>query len=90
MSESELDLGSGVSIQFHTCSHSENREWTGGIVKFHDQEPSCDGAISWCEKCSGQTWQLISLDPLEISPSVACRTHPHHHGFIRQGKWVST
>ena len=83
----ELDLGSGVSIDFHTCCHAIDNEFTGGIVKFHDQEPSCDGSISWCPQCSGNTWKLHSLDPLHIEPSVACRTHPHHHGHIRNGKW---
>lgn len=86
---SELDLGNGVSIDLHTCGHSKDGEYTGGIVKFHDQDPSCDGFISWCKLCHpSKHWELVSLDPLEISPSVACGTHPHHHGYIRQGKWV--
>lgn len=83
--EDRRDLGHNVIARMHTCSHSD--DWSGAIVEFHDQEPSCDGAISWCPECSGNTWNLISLDPLHIEPSVACSTHPHHHGFIRQGRW---
>lgn len=33
-------------------------------------------------------WQVESLDPLTISPSVLCRTCGDH-GFIRAGRWVS-
>lgn len=32
-------------------------------------------------------WQLHSLDPLDVSPSLLCRTCGHH-GFIRQGRWI--
>jgi hypothetical protein len=32
-------------------------------------------------------WDLHSLEPLDISPSVLCRTCGHH-GFIRNGEWV--
>jgi hypothetical protein len=32
-------------------------------------------------------WQLHSLEPLDVSPSLLCRTCGHH-GFIRQGAWV--
>lgn len=33
------------------------------------------------------TWQVQSLEPLTISPSVLCRTCGHH-GFLRDGRWV--
>lgn len=80
------DLGNNVSVSMHTCRHRD--DWSGCIVEFHDMTPSCDGAISWCSECSGQAWNLISLEPLHVEPSVACREHPHHHGFIRDGKWI--
>lgn len=44
------------------------------------------------------TWELISLDPLHIEPSVQTydyvygdgpKDHPGLHGWIRNGKWVS-
>jgi hypothetical protein len=31
-------------------------------------------------------WQLISLEPLTISPSVVCRSCPLH-GFVSGGVW---
>lgn len=31
-------------------------------------------------------WQLESIEPLTISPSLLCPCG--HHGFIRQGRWV--
>src|SRR6185437_3504546 len=33
-----------------------------------------------------ETWQLISRDPLTLSPSFLC--HCGHHGWLRDGKWV--
>lgn len=36
---------------------------------------------------SGGVWQLHSLEPLEVSPSLLCGTCGHH-GFIRGGSWV--
>lgn len=32
-------------------------------------------------------WQLNSLEPLDVSPSLLCVTCGHH-GFIRNGAWV--
>jgi hypothetical protein len=32
-------------------------------------------------------WQLVSKEPLTLSPSFLC--HCGHHGFIRDGKWIS-
>lgn len=34
------------------------------------------------------TWTVDSWDPLTISPSVLCR-RCGHHGFVREGRWVS-
>jgi hypothetical protein len=63
---------------------------SGAIVRFDSStDKPCDGAITWCPECSGATWKLVSLNPLTLSPSIACREHPvEHHGFIREGKWV--
>ena len=40
-------------------------------------------------KNSANWWDLVSEDPLEISPSVQFLTPKCCHGFIRQGKWVN-
>ena len=52
-----------------------------------EESPICEGGISWCSECRGATWELKFLDPLHVEPSVACRTHHTHHGFIRDGRW---
>lgn len=32
-------------------------------------------------------WQVLSWEPLTLSPSLLCKGCGHH-GFIREGKWV--
>lgn len=32
-------------------------------------------------------WQLVSLEPLHVEPSLLCRACGDH-GFIRDGRWV--
>lgn len=32
-------------------------------------------------------WDVISVEPLTLSPSILC-TVCKHHGFIRDGRWV--
>lgn len=36
---------------------------------------------------SAPAWEVVSEDPLTLSPSLACGTCPHH-GWIRDGIWV--
>jgi hypothetical protein len=90
--------GEGVYISFHSCRHNYP-DPSGCLVRFggeleddgfaRQDEGICVGGISWCPECHGATWDLKSLDPLHVEPSVACRTHsPDHHGFIRGGVWV--
>jgi hypothetical protein len=52
--------------------------WCGGAVHF--DVPANAGY-------SRDKWQVQSLDPLTISPSLAC--HCGDHGFITAGKWVA-
>lgn len=101
-SEPRLDLGSGVVVRLQKCAHSD--DFTHALVEYHDVEnpdpddsPCCVGGVSWCPECEGPTWELHSLDPLHIEPSVRTSSRrfnvtgkgPHeHHGFIREGRWV--
>ena len=73
-------------IQPHMDRYSN---WCGGGVTFAGHEhPGHQGA----------TWDVFSLDPLHISPSLLCGSklyrsgHPDEtcgdHGFIRVGRWV--
>jgi hypothetical protein len=90
------DIGSEVWVKFHACSHVDSP--SGALVRFggeeeddgFDRDDICVGAISWCKECRGPTWELISLEPLTVTPSVqtTCHLHPPHHGFITDGKWV--
>lgn len=55
--------------------HKERGEYEAGFVGF-------TGRGQW-----PTTWELLSEDPLTLSPSLACQ-QCGHHGFIRDGKWV--
>lgn len=92
-----LDVGSGVFVKFHTCAHKGD-EPAGALVRFggdledpgYDRDDVCVGGISWCSECRGPTWELHSLDPLHVEPSIltSCHNHPDaHHGHIRNGRW---
>ena len=80
-----------VAVRAVTCSHTEKPgELSGLLVRFDfpDEEP-CEGAVSFCAKCRPDgAWELQRTHPLTIQPSVACSQHPHHHGYITDGKWV--
>lgn len=52
------------------------REWCGGAVYFTKMK----------DKPNAPTWQVESLDPLTISPSILC-SECGSHGFIRNGRW---
>ena len=84
-----IDLGSGVYARFTSCLHERR---SGALIRFGGDinndpwdEDVCCGGISWCAECPGPTWELHSLDPLHVEPSVKTTSH---HGFIRDGKWV--
>lgn len=53
----------------------------------------CAGAITFdvpgvaALRPGGPVWQVISLDPLHVEPSVLCRACGDH-GFIRGGAWI--
>lgn len=85
------DLGSDVMIVFYTRGDSDER------VGFMESHPTpegvgCHGSVMFDVPANaeqtGAKWQLISLDPLHIEPSVLCNGCGHH-GFVRDGRWVS-
>lgn len=79
----------------------DSRGPIGGIM-YHlkDDYPAgyCSGGITFdvpylnpsfrthADGAARPVWQVQSLDPLTISPSLLC--HCGDHGFIREGKWV--
>lgn len=50
-------------------------QWCGGMLYRRGRNPN------------GPEWDVLSEDPLTLSPSVLCRTCGEH-GFIRDGQWV--
>ena len=85
-----LDLGHDVRIMFTTRQGSDVRT---GLVESHRAPggPECGGSVTFdvpeAEGIAGPRWQVISMDPLHIEPSILCR-RCGHHGFIRDGQWV--
>ena len=73
----------------HSCNDVAKRWADGG----HPLEP--DTAAFFQQSADTRTlplggpkgWQLVSRDPLTISPSVLCG-ECKVHGFITDGKWV--
>jgi len=90
-----ISVGNDVWYKTHTCSHMDGS--SGALIRFgggeddegYDHDTACVGGISWCSECRGPTWNLVSLDPFHVEPSIRTRCHNHleHHGFIREGKW---
>lgn len=49
--------------------------WCAGFVPFRSYDPE-------------HGWDVLSMDPLTLSPSLLCRLCGSH-GFIRDGLWVT-
>lgn len=81
------DIGHGVSI--------EKRYLDGRLcgVAYKHPRPggagTCDGFVSVpdAEGWPPHSWTLVSIDPLTLTPSLACRACGHH-GHITAGRWV--
>lgn len=88
------DIGHGVSIQ--RFGADEGFEDPPGFVIRHPDmggrkgsEPGafCYGTVMYKTAGRPHGWTLESKEPLTVSPSVLCSCG--HHGFVRDGKWVS-
>ncbi len=88
-----IDIGGGHEIAFVSYQGDER----AGIDDFHrkpDGTP-CQGFVTikggaWDRSFTHvpiPSWELVSWDPLTLSPSLLCRSCGDH-GFIRDGKWV--
>jgi hypothetical protein len=77
------DIGHGVSIERRLVDGV-----LGGVAYRHPRPKTgetCEGYVpvtGWDE-----VWQVVSLEPLTLSPSLLCRGCGHH-GFVREGRWV--
>lgn len=78
----EHPLGPGPCHELHRATYDDKRRHcrhccTGGVMF----------DIPGAEHFPGAKWQVVSWDPLTISPSVLCMVCGDH-GFIRDGLWV--
>jgi hypothetical protein len=84
-----LDLGHDVLVKL---TAREGYEGPVGLIETHRSAEGhgCGGSVTFdvpgAEGLGGPRWQVISLDPLHIEPSVLCSCG--HHGFIREGRWI--
>jgi hypothetical protein len=85
-----MDLGHGVLAKFYV-SHGRLELGHVGVLYEHPDGKGgrCWGGVPFAGKnpADPRGWQLESLEPLTLSPSVLCMSC-QHHGFIRGGKWV--
>jgi hypothetical protein len=79
-----LDIGDGVSIELRYADGV-----LGGVGYRHPAPDgsSCEGYANITGRPFAEGWDLVTLEPLTLSPSLLC-TLCGHHGFIREGKWV--
>ena len=81
------DIGCGVWIRFWEDGSGRNC----GLIEAHRNKQGnwCKGAIHFRGEAhnSSPEWDVISMDPLTLAPSLLCRMCGHH-GFIQHGRWV--
>ena len=95
-----LDLGAGHRLRF-VVDEQGNR--IGAIHEHPwpenpDGSGACSGGI-WFDVPAMRAfeaqekrpprpkWQIVSEEPLTLSPSIQCRGGCNVHGFVRDGKW---
>lgn len=82
-----VDIGLGVAIEPYECQHGVAGYWV-----FFDDASDDIGTVRTCKLCPNPrgvpVWDTVQQEPLTLSPSIQCVGHAHHHGFIRDGKWV--
>ena len=91
MKDVERDIGHGVTIKTVT--------YQGTVVGLEYWHPTPDGKNLRCpgfiyfKGMNGDLhtddtmeWDVISLEPLTLSPSLLCRGCGHH-GHIQNGRW---
>lgn len=86
--EGSIDLGNG---SFYVKSVDREGNWIA-ITEWHKnpQGNLCGGWVPFnveSEYINASTpkWEVISRDPLTLSPSLLCNCG--NHGFIRNGRW---
>lgn len=89
--ESAIPLG---EKEWYTKTIDKDKQWIG-IIEWHINsiDNLCEGWVPFdvnSEYIIDRTdaWTVESYEPLTLSPSLLC-TICGHHGYIREGKWVS-
>jgi hypothetical protein len=79
-----VDIGHGVSIELRYAD-----DVLGGVAYRHPASDGmqCEGYANIAGRPFHEGWNVVSLDPLTLSPSLLC-TACGHHGHIVDGKWV--
>lgn len=94
MPDEVIELGDNHTIEF-TSYKGDDR---AGAIVIHltPAGVTCESFISMRGRAWERefkegnpiaSWELISDNPVTLSPSLACRVCGDH-GFIREGKWV--
>ncbi len=89
-----IDIGGGHEITYYTRGDDDDAHV--GLVHFHhkpDGSPCSGGSVLFdlpqnADFPDHAKWQVISEEPLTLSPSLLC-TICGAHGWIRDGAWVS-
>jgi len=88
------DIGEGHAITFYTFYTHHAGGLRAGLIDWHSKPDGseCKGSILFdtpenVDISDKAKWQVVSMDPLHLEPSLLCRTCGDH-GWIRNGKWV--
>lgn len=84
------DIGHGVTIRYVRWRQHN----PAGVLEEHDRPGGGRCADMILFDLPGvreafprrDVWQVLNLDPLTLSPSLACSACGHH-GWIRSGRW---
>src|SRR5215472_13312006 len=103
MSVAELDLGSEHFLRYTSWApdrdlnpqyaHLPDCDRIGAILRHRLGEGWHEGSLLFdCEQTregwpGRGRWQVVSFDPLTLTPSVLCKCGDH--GFITNGQWVA-
>ena len=89
-----IDIGGGHEISYYTTGEDDDHTHVG-LIDSHlkpDGSPCSGGSIVFdlpqnADFPGHDRWQVISEEPLTLSPSLLCRACGSH-GWIRDGAWV--
>ena len=74
------DRETGEPVTAETAVAMMEWHWSEALGRWHP------GLVGFTNRGATHGHELISTDPLTISPSLLCRCGDH--GFIREGRWI--